>query len=53
MLDGLATEAEDYLDASNYCWCGVTQMAVGPDGGRAQPKRCGPERSCYSSALEG
>lgn len=52
MLDGLATDASDYLDASNYCWCGETQMVIGPDGGRAQPRRCGPERSCYSSALQ-
>lgn len=53
MRDGLANEADDYLDASNYCWCGVTQLVVGPDGGKASPTRCGPGRSCYSSALEG
>ena len=51
MRDGLATEAEHYLDASNHCWCRHTQLAVGPDGGRAKPERCVPGRECYSSAL--
>ena len=32
MLDGLATEAGQYLDASNHCWCRETQQVVGPDG---------------------
>jgi len=53
MLDALATEAEQYLDASNHCWCRETQQVIGPDGGRATPNRCGPGRSCYTSALEG
>jgi hypothetical protein len=53
LLDGLATEASDYLDASNYCWCCETQGVVGPDGGRAQPTRCVPGRACYSSSLVG
>jgi hypothetical protein len=52
MLDALATEAEQYLDASNHCWCRETQQVIGPDGGRATPNRCGPGRSCYTSALE-
>jgi hypothetical protein len=52
MMDVLATEAEQYLDSSNHCWCRLTQQVVGPDGGRVQPKRCVPGRSCYSSALE-
>lgn len=51
MRDGLATEAAHYLDASNHCWCRHTQLAVGPDGGRATPARCVPGRSCYASAL--
>jgi len=51
MLGGLATEASDYLDGSNRCWCRVTQQVVGPDGGKARPERCGPERACYQSAL--
>ena len=52
MRDGLATEAEHYLDASNHCWCRETQMVFGPDGARAHPSRCVPGRSCYSSALK-
>lgn len=52
MMDGLATEADQYLDSSNYCWCRETQQVVGPDGGRVRPERCVPGRSCYSSALE-
>lgn len=52
MMDRVATEAADYLDASNHCWCRLTQQVVGPDGGRVNPNRCVPGRSCYSSALE-
>ena len=53
MRDTLATEASDYMDASNHCWCRETQQVIGPDGGRVHPSRCGSERSCYTSALEG
>jgi hypothetical protein len=54
MRDGLlATEAGDYLDASNHCWCRETHQVIGPDGGRAQPARCVSGRSCYNSALKG
>jgi hypothetical protein len=52
MLDALATDAEQYLDASNHCWCRETQQVIGPDGGRATPSRCTPSRSCYTSAIE-
>ena len=52
MMDGLATEAEQYLDSSNHCWCRETQQVVGPDGGRVRPERCVPGRSCYISALD-
>ena len=52
MMDSLATEAEQYLDASNHCWCRETQQVIGPDNGRVQPNRCVPGRTCYSSALE-
>jgi hypothetical protein len=52
MLDALATEAEQYLDASNHCWCRETQQVIGPDGGRATPHRCTAGRSCYTSGLE-
>jgi hypothetical protein len=52
MMDGLATDAAQYLDSSNHCWCRETQQVVGPDGRRVHPDRCTPGRSCYSSALE-
>ncbi|HEY2971869.1 MAG TPA: hypothetical protein VGJ48_05100 [Pyrinomonadaceae bacterium] len=51
MLDALATDAEQYLDASNHCWCRETQQVIGPDGGRATPSRCTPGRSCYTSSI--
>ncbi len=51
MIDGLATEADQYLDGSSHCWCYLTQQVIGPDGDRAKPNRCTPERSCYRSAL--
>lgn len=53
MMDELATEAGNYLDGSNYCWCRETHLVVGPDGSRAQPARCVPGRACYNSALGG
>jgi hypothetical protein len=52
MMDTLATEPEQYLDASNHCWCRETQQVIGPDSGRVHPNRCVPGRECYSSALE-
>jgi hypothetical protein len=52
MMDSLATDAAQYLDSSNHCWCRETQQVIGPDGGRVQPHRCTPGRSCYSSALD-
>jgi len=52
MTAALATDAADYLDGSNHCWCRETQQAIGPDGGMAQPDHCRPGRSCYSSAFE-
>ncbi len=51
MLDSIAAKAEDYLDASNHCWCRETQQVIGPDGRRVSPDGCTPGRSCYSSAL--
>lgn len=51
MMDKLATEAAEYLDASNHCWCYLTQQVIGPDGDRAKPNRCMTGRSCYRSAL--
>ena len=51
MLGRLATEAADYLDGGNHCWCRVTQQVTGPDGGKARPDRCVAGRACYQSAL--
>jgi len=51
MLDSIATKAEDYLDASNHCWCRETQQVIGPDGRQVSPERCVPGRSCYGSAF--
>ncbi|PYS81227.1 MAG: hypothetical protein DMF67_17595 [Acidobacteria bacterium] len=53
MTNGLATNAGQYLDSTEHCWCRETQLVVGPDGARAHPSRCVPGRSCYGSALEG
>ncbi len=52
LSDQIATTAEDYLDASNHCWCYHTQQVVGPDGNIVMPERCVPGRGCYRSALE-
>jgi hypothetical protein len=52
LLDQIATSAEDYLDASEHCWCYHTQQVVGPDGNMVIPERCVPRRSCYRSALD-
>ena len=38
-------------DASGHTWCYHTQMPIGPDGLRAAPEYCGPDRRCYRSAL--
>jgi hypothetical protein len=51
MRDALPTEAGDYLDASNHCWCRMTQQVIGPDGGIVNPDACVNGRACYSSAF--
>ena len=51
MRDQLATDAEDYLDASNHCWCFHTQQVIGPDGNSVNPQNCTPERGCYESSI--
>jgi hypothetical protein len=53
MVNGLATDAGQYLDSTEHCWCRETQFVFGPDGGRAHPSRCVPGRGCYVSALKG
>lgn len=52
MMDALPTEASQYLDASNHCWCRATQQVIGPDGGTVHPDSCVAGRECYSSAFE-
>jgi hypothetical protein len=52
MADALPTEASQYLDASNHCWCRMTQQVIGPDGGTVNPDSCVAGRDCYSSAFE-
>jgi hypothetical protein len=52
MLDVIPSAPEDYIDASNHCWCRETQQVIGLDGGRVTPERCVPGRSCYRSALD-
>lgn len=52
MRDEIITTVDEFYDASGHVWCYHTQMAVGPDGMRASPEGCGPDRKCYRSALE-
>jgi hypothetical protein len=52
MIDALPTDAAQYLDASNHCWCRMTQQVIGPDGGTVHPDSCKVGRDCYSSAFE-
>ena len=52
MIDALPTDASQYLDASNHCWCRITQQVTGPDGGSVEPNSCAPGRDCYTSAFE-
>ena len=51
LIDALPTEASQYLDASNHCWCRETQQVTGPDGGSVRPEACVAGRDCYSSAF--
>jgi hypothetical protein len=51
MSDGVATSADDYIDAANHVWCCETQEVIGPDNKRVFPDRCTPGRSCYTSAI--
>lgn len=38
---------EDILDGSNHCWCGKTQMSVGPDLDLVLPAECRKSRECF------
>jgi len=51
MIQGVATEAAQYLDGSDHCWCFQTMLPMGPDGGKVYPDRCIPGRACYKSSL--
>ena len=52
MIDALPTDASQYLDASNHCWCRLTQQVIGPDGASVNPDSCVAGRDCYTSAFE-
>ncbi len=52
MSDEIITEAEGYHDASGHTYCYHTQLPIGPDGSRAAPEYCTPDRNCYRSAFE-
>ncbi|MEZ5977789.1 MAG: hypothetical protein R3F34_06180 [Planctomycetota bacterium] len=45
----LPMREEDVLDASNHCWCRVTQKVIGPDKSTVRPSDCVRGRSCYVS----
>ena len=51
-LQEMPTEEHHFLDASRHCWCRRTMQAVGPDGERAIPRNCKPDRACYHSRFE-
>ena len=51
LLDVMPTEENQYLDASNHCWCYQTQQVVGPDNLPVSPAGCTPGRKCYVSSL--
>ena len=44
--------AEDVLDASQHCWCGVTMKILGPDGNQCHPDDCRKGRSCFTSSIQ-
>jgi hypothetical protein len=52
LLTTFPTNAGQYLDDSNHCWCYLTQEPIGPDGEKVSPHRCVSTRRCYRSALE-
>ncbi len=51
LLDAMPTSADQYIDASNHCWCRQTQAVIGPDNKRVNPESCVPGRTCYTSAI--
>lgn len=51
-LQSIPISRDDYLDASNHCWCRLTMQVVGPDGEMVHPNACRNGRSCYKSQFE-
>ena len=51
-LQEMPTEESHFLDASRQCWCRRTMQAIGPDGERAIPRNCKPDRGCYASRFD-
>ncbi len=49
-LKGPALEPADLLDASNDCWCGRTQIRLGPDDEGVNTDDCRSGRACYRRA---
>lgn len=46
-----ALEEGDLLDASGYCWCRKSMLALGPDGEPVRPEDCRAGRACFESIL--
>lgn len=51
-LTAIPTRPEDIVDASNHCWCRVTQQVIGPDGSRVRATTCNSGRECYKSYFD-
>ena len=49
-LEGPARTEDELLDASNDCWCQVTQQRVGPDQEPVDPEACTEGRACFEPA---
>ena len=46
-LVGPPQRAEDFVDASNHCWCLLTMQVVGPEGKLVHPRNCQADRLCF------
>ena len=49
-LEQPARTPEQFLDASNDCWCARTQMRVGPDDEIVDVHDCQAGRACFRRA---
>ncbi|MDP6761525.1 MAG: hypothetical protein QF903_12340 [Planctomycetota bacterium] len=45
--------AEELMDASGHCWCGLTMQTLGPDGEVVDPQDCRAPRACNRPYLGG